>query len=86
VAANDLNNLIKKTKALNLRDKVIRRSLQTVHVLTDKRIFRQGRDAFDKSLGRYSKGYQKTRNAGILYVRKGVKRNQEQKSFYRPLP
>lgn len=73
MAAQDLNNLIKKTKALNLRDKVIRGALQNVHVMTDKRIFRQGRDAFDKSLGRYSKGYQKTRNAGILYVRKGVK-------------
>ena len=74
MAAQDLNNFIKKTKALNLRDKVIRRSLQTVHVMTDQRIFRQGRDAFNKSLGRYSEGYMKTRKAGILYVKKGVKK------------
>ncbi len=61
MAAQDLNNLIKKTKALNLRDKVIRRVLQTVHVMTDQRIFRDGIDANGKLIGTYSEGYQKTR-------------------------
>lgn len=61
MAANDLSNLIKKTKALNLRDKVIRRSLQTVHVMTDQRIFRDGIDANGKLIGTYSESYQKTR-------------------------
>lgn len=61
MAANDLNNLIKKTRALNLRDKVIRRVLQTVHVMTDQRIFRDGIDANGKLIGTYSEGYQKER-------------------------
>ena len=61
MAANDLNNFIKKTKALNLRDKVIRRVLQTVHVMTDQRIFRDGIDANGKLIGTYSEGYQKER-------------------------
>ena len=74
MAAQDLSELIKKTKALNLRDKVIRRVLQTVHTMTDKRIFKKGIDANGKVLGTYSKGYQRTRRKGILYVKKGVKK------------
>ena len=61
MAANDLNNFIKKTTALNLRDKVIRRVLQTIHVMTDQRIFRDGIDANGKLIGTYSQGYQKER-------------------------
>lgn len=74
MAAHDLSELIKKTTALNLRDKVLRRVLQTVHVMTDKRIFKTGMDALGKLLGIYSKGYQRTRRKGILYVKKGVKK------------
>ncbi|MEE9571459.1 MAG: hypothetical protein V3W20_00250 [Candidatus Neomarinimicrobiota bacterium] len=61
MAAQDLNELIKKTKALSLRDKVIRRVLQTVHVMTDQRIFRDGIDANGKLIGVYSESYRKTR-------------------------
>ena len=61
MAANDLNEFIRKTKALNLRDKVIRRVLQTVHVMTDQRIFRDGIGANGKLIGTYSEGYQKER-------------------------
>jgi hypothetical protein len=72
VAANDLNNLIKKTKVLNLRDKVIRRVLQTVHVMTDQRIFRDGIDANGKLIGTYSASYQKTRRRKNYPISKKV--------------
>ena len=61
MAAQDLRNLIKKTSALSLRDKVIKRVLQTVHVMTDQRIFRDGIDANENLIGTYSASYQKTR-------------------------
>jgi len=44
-----------------LRDKVLRRVLETVHVMTDQRIFRDGIDANGKLIGTYSTSYQKTR-------------------------
>ena len=72
MAANDLNNFIKKTKRLNLRDKVIRRVLQTDHVMTDQRIFRDGIDANGKLIGIYSKGYQKTRRRKHYPISKKV--------------
>jgi len=70
----NLDELIRKTKRLSFHSKVTQRVLESIHEMTDKRIFHDGRDANNNSLGRYSKGYQKTRNKGILYVRKGVKR------------
>lgn len=72
MAANDLNNLRKKTKALNLRDKVIRRVLQTVHVMTDQRIFRDGIDANGKLIGVYTESYQKTRRRKNYPISKKV--------------
>ncbi|GAG80841.1 unnamed protein product [marine sediment metagenome] len=44
-----------------MRDKVLRRVLETVHVMTDQRIFRDGIDANGKLIGTYSTSYQKTR-------------------------
>jgi hypothetical protein len=73
VAADDLINLAKKMRVEQLRDKVFQRTFETVHVLTDERIFKKGRDANGKPLGIYSKGYQATRKRGVVYVRKGVK-------------
>ena len=71
----DLSELIRKTKRLAIHDKVTQRVLASIHEMTDKRIFKEGRSASGKALGTYSKGYQRTRKKGVLYVRKGVKRN-----------
>ena len=71
----DLSELIRKTKRLAIHDKVTQRVLASIHEMTDTRIFKEGRSASGKALGTYSKGYQRTRKKGILYVRKGVKRN-----------
>lgn len=71
----ELNELIRKIKVLNVHSKVTQRVLFSVHTDTDKRIFRNGRDANGSSLGQYSDGYMRTRKKGVLYVRKGVKRN-----------
>lgn len=60
---------------LNVHSKVTQRVLQSVHTDTDRRIFKEGRSANGKALGTYSKGYQRTRRKGIIYVRKGVKRS-----------
>ena len=57
----NLDELIRRTKRLSLHKKVTERVLQTIHVMTDQRIFRDGIDANSKLIGVYSKGYQKTR-------------------------
>lgn len=57
----NLNELIRRSKALSLQSKVTQRALQTVHVMTDQRIFRNGIDANGKLIGTYSVDYQKIR-------------------------
>jgi hypothetical protein len=69
----ELNELIRKIKVLNVHSKVTQRVLQSVHTDTDRRIFKEGRSANGKALGTYSKGYQRTRRKGIIYVSKGKK-------------
>lgn len=56
-----LNELIRKIKRVSVHTKVTERVLQTIHVMTDQRIFRDGIDANNKLIGVYSKGYRKTR-------------------------
>ena len=71
----DLSELIRKSKRLSIHSRVTQRVLVSIHEMTDKRIFTDGKDANNKSLGRYSKGYMRTRRKGVLYVRKGKKIN-----------
>jgi len=72
VVVASLENLIKRTRRLSLHDKVTQRVLQTVHVMTDQRIFRDGIDALGKLLGVYSEGYQKTRKRENYPISKKV--------------
>ena len=55
-----------------MHDKVTQRVLETIHVMTDQRIFRDGIDANSKLIGVYSKGYQKTRKRENYPISKKV--------------
>jgi hypothetical protein len=55
----DLNELIRKIKRVNIHDKVTQRVLESVHVDTDKRIFKQGKAADNSKIGTYTKPYVK---------------------------
>jgi hypothetical protein len=70
----DLDAVVKKWKSLSLIDRANQRALTTIHVITDDRIFKAGKDANLKSLGKYSEGYMRTRKRGVLYISKGKKR------------
>jgi len=61
VVVADLDALIKRSSARQINDKVTRRVLQAVHVMTDQRIFRDGIDANGRLIGVYSQEYQKER-------------------------
>ena len=68
----DLNELIRKLKRASFHKKVTERVLQTVHVMTDQRIFRDGIDANGKLIGVYTKEYQKTRRRENYPISKKV--------------
>lgn len=61
VAANKLKGLIKKLDILAKTDKIERRVFQTMLGVTSERIFSKGLDANNSEIGKYSKGYIKTR-------------------------
>lgn len=56
-----LEDLIKRTSAKQIRSKVTQRVLQTIHTMTEKRIFQQGIDANSQLIGVYSPEYRKER-------------------------
>lgn len=57
----DLEKLIQRSSAKQIRDKVTQRVLQTIHTITDQRIFRDGIAANGQLIGVYSAEYQKIR-------------------------
>jgi len=54
-----LESLIKNTKATALRDKVLQRVLESIHVDVDERIFEKGLASDGGRIGRYTKSYVK---------------------------
>lgn len=56
-----LRDHIKKLSSKVLKKRVHERVFQTVHVMTEKRIFKKGLDANNRQIGVYSEGYLKTR-------------------------
>ena len=68
----NLENLVKKIGKVAINDKVTKRVLQTVHTMTDQRIFRDGIDANSKLIGVYSKKYQRTRKKENYPISKKV--------------
>lgn len=55
----ELDGLINRLKTVSFRSKVTEKVLNTIHVMTDERIFTRGKAADNSNIGTYAKSYVK---------------------------
>ena len=73
--ADDLNKLVKKIRARTVKKRITEKVGAAFHTFIAERIFAKGQDATGAQIGTYSKGYQAQRRRGVIYPKKGQKRN-----------